>query len=63
MQRMYDGWTLNDWGLMDMEDSLLYSSSMRVKPLNTRTRKTAWKERRRLANAPRGIQRRMLKRR
>ena len=63
MQRMYDGWTLRAWGLMDMADSLLSSSSMRVKPLNTRTRKTAWKERRRLANAPRGIQRRMLKRR
>ena len=32
------------------------------KPGNTRTRKTAWKERRRLANAPRSIQKRMLKR-
>lgn len=31
-------------------------------PLNTRTRKTAWKERRRLANAPKSIQKRMLKR-
>lgn len=32
------------------------------KPLNTRTRKTAWKERRRLANAPKSIQKRVLKR-
>lgn len=32
------------------------------KPLNTRTRKTALKERRRLANAPKSIQKRMLKR-
>ena len=33
-----------------------------LKPMNTRTRKTAWKERRRLANAPRSIQKRVLKR-
>ena len=33
------------------------------KPMNTRTRKTAWKERRRLANAPRSTQKRVLKRR
>lgn len=33
------------------------------KPMNTRTRKTAWKERRRLANAPRSVQKRVLKRR
>jgi hypothetical protein len=32
------------------------------KPMNTRTRKTAWKERRRLANAPKSIQKRVLKR-
>lgn len=32
------------------------------KPMNTRTRKTALKERRRLANAPKSIQKRMLKR-
>lgn len=34
-----------------------------AKPMNTRTRKTAWKERRRLANAPRSIRKRALKRR
>lgn len=32
------------------------------KPMNTRTRKTVLKERRRLANAPKSIQKRMLKR-
>jgi hypothetical protein len=32
------------------------------KPRNTRTKKTAWKERRRLANAPKSIQKRVLKR-
>ena len=32
------------------------------KPRTTRTRKTAWKERRRLANAPKSIQKRVLKR-
>lgn len=34
-----------------------------AKPMNTRTRKTAWKERRRLANAPRSVRKRVLKRR
>lgn len=33
------------------------------KPMNTRTRKTAWKEHRHLTNAPRSIRKRMLKRR
>lgn len=32
------------------------------KPMNTRTRKTALKERRRLSNAPKSIQKRVLKR-
>lgn len=36
--------------------------SIHPKPRNTRTRKTAWKERRRLANAPKSIQKRVLKR-
>ena len=31
-------------------------------PSNTRTAKTAWKKRRRLANAPKSVQKRMLKR-
>ena len=34
-----------------------------TKPLNTRTRKTALKELRRLSNAPKSIQKRVLKRR
>lgn len=33
------------------------------KPMNTRTRKTALKELRRLSNAPKSIQKRVLKRR
>jgi hypothetical protein len=33
-----------------------------MKPRNTRTKKTAWKERRPLANAPKSIQKRVLKR-
>ena len=33
-----------------------------VKPMNTRTRKTVWKMRRRLANAPKGIRKRVLRR-
>lgn len=33
-----------------------------LKPRNTRTRKTVLKERRRLSNAPKSIQKRMLKR-
>lgn len=33
------------------------------KPMNTRTGKTAWKERRRLANAPRSVRKRVLKHR
>lgn len=63
MPRIYDGWTLRAWELMDAVNSLLSSSSMNVKPMNTRTRKTAWKERRRLANAPRSVRKRVLKRR
>lgn len=58
----YSNWILRAWGLMDGVDSLLPSSSMGAKPMNTRTGKTAWKGRRRLANAPRSIQKRMLKR-
>lgn len=33
------------------------------KPRNTRTKKTAWKERRLLSTAPKSIQKRVLKRR
>jgi len=42
-------------------DELHYTRAL--KPMNTRTRKTVWKQRRRLANAPRSIQKRVLKRR
>ncbi len=60
--KTYNNWILRAWGLMDAMDSLL-AGPMRVKPMNTRTRKTVWKQRRRLANAPRSIRKRMLKRR
>ena len=33
-----------------------------TQPMNTRTRKTDWKERRRLSNAPKSTQKRVLKR-
>lgn len=57
---MHKVWMLRAWELMDAMDSLV--SPIRVKPMNTRTRKTAWKQRRRLANAPRSVRKRMLKR-
>ena len=55
-----NSWILQSWELLDTMDSL--ASPVRVKPMNTRTRKTVWKQRRRLANAPRSIRKRMLKR-
>lgn len=45
------------------ETSDMVQTDLRTpKPKNTRTKKTAWKERRRLANAPRSIQKRVLRR-
>lgn len=52
-------WQKLDLGSMDeLPDMRL------LKPLNTgkRTRKTVWKERRRLSNSPKSIQKRVLKR-
>ena len=53
---MSNGWIMRTWELLDQMDSLL--KPVRVKPMNTRTRKTVWKERRRRANLPRSIKRR-----
>lgn len=53
---MSNAWLMRTWELLDMLDSL--SGPIRVKPMNTRTRKTIWKERRRRANLPRSIKRR-----
>lgn len=60
--KTYGSWILRAWGMMDEVNSLLPNSSIRAKPMNTRTRKTVWKQRRRLANAPGSIRKRMLKR-
>lgn len=46
--------------LVDRMDS--FSQPCMVKPMNTRTRKTTWKERRRMANLPRSIKKRVGKR-
>lgn len=47
----------------DVKKLLVAIDSRPTKSRNTRTRKTAWKERRRLANAPKSIQKRVLKKR
>lgn len=47
---------MRTWELLDPMDSFL--NPIRVKPMNTRTRKTVWKDRRRRANLPRSIKRR-----
>lgn len=54
---MSNGWIMRTWELLDSMDSFL-SRPIKVKPMNTRTRKTVWKERRRRANLPRSIKRR-----
>lgn len=46
---------------LSLDEEVIFDVRPR-KPLNTRTRKTVLKERRRLANAPKSIQKRMLKR-
>lgn len=53
---MNNGWIMRTWELLDQMDSI--REPVRVKPMNTRTRKTAWKERRRRANLPCSIKRR-----
>lgn len=46
---------MRTWELHDTMDSII--GTVKVKPMNTRTRKTVWKERRRMANLPRSIKR------
>lgn len=53
---MSNGWIMRTWELLDPMDSIY--KPIRVKPMNTRTRKTVWKERKRRANLPRSIKRR-----
>lgn len=54
---MSNVWLTRAWELLDTMDSLI--GPVRVKPMNTRTQKTVWKERRRRANMPRSIKRRV----
>ena len=53
---MRDNWIMRAFELLDTMDSLI--GTIKVKPMNTRTRKTVWKLRRRRANLPRSIKRR-----
>lgn len=53
---MRDNCIMRAFELFDTMDSLI--GTIKVKPMNTRTHKTAWKERRRRANLPRSIKRR-----
>ena len=53
---MRDNWIMRPFELIDSMDSL--SGPLKIKPMNTRTQKTVWKERRRRANLPRSIKRR-----
>lgn len=53
---MRDNRIMRSWELLDTMDSII--GTVKVKPMNTRTQKTVWKERRRKANLPRSIKRR-----
>ena len=53
---MRDNWIMRAFELLDTMNSIY--GTIKVKPMNTRTRKTVWKERRRRANLPRSIKRR-----
>lgn len=53
---------LQPMSAIEVEELMEAVRTRPTKPLNTRTRKTVLKERRRLANAPKSIQKRMLKR-
>lgn len=53
---MRDNWIMRTFELLDTMDSII--GTIKVKPMNTRTSKTIWKERRRRANLPRSIKRR-----
>ena len=54
---MNNSWCMKALELLDRADGFL--KPVRGKPMNTRTRKTVWKERRRRANMPRPIKRRI----
>ena len=54
---MSNTWLIRSFELLDTMDSLI--GPVRVKPMNTRTQKTVWKERRRRANMPRSVKRRV----
>ena len=54
---MSNDWIKRAWELLDPMD-FFRDGPIRVKPMNTRTHKTIWKERRRRANLPRSIKRR-----
>lgn len=53
---MRENWIMITFELLDTMDSI--HGTLRVKPMNTRTRKTVWKERRRRANLPHSVKRR-----
>ena len=54
---MRGNWIMRAFELLDTANSLFCHGD--DKPLNTRTQKTVWKERRRRANLPRSIKRRV----
>ena len=56
MNGITDNWLMGAYEYIGMMDDLI--DNRPIKPMNTRTRKTAWKERRRRANLPRSIKRR-----
>jgi len=53
---MRNSWIMGAFELYDMMNSFINTGW--VKPMNTRTQKTMWKESRRKANLPRSIKRR-----
>ena len=55
---MSNNWIMRTWELLDFMD-FFRDRPIRIKPMNTRTHKTIWKERRRRANLPRSIKRRV----
>lgn len=54
---MSNTWPMRPWELLDMMDCLIGPAG--VKPMNTRTQKTVWKEHRRRANLLRSIKRKV----
>ena len=53
---MRNNWIMGAFELLDTMNSVINTGW--VKPMNTRTQKTMWKESRRRANLPRSIKRR-----